>query len=172
MRKLSEIRTVVDRLLRQNRVTRPPVPVDRIAEAQGLAIRFLPLDGELSGALIRERGEAYIGVNSLQSPNRRRFTIAHELAHFMLHKGIEVHYDRDFRVNWRNGESSRAVNPEEMEANRFAAELLMPTEMLIRDVEALPRVDQPTIDRLARRYRVSGQAMGIRLGNFGFIVSD
>ena len=166
MLKISEIRHRVDNLLRQNRVTKPPVPVERIAERLRLDIRYAPLNGELSGALIRNEGEVYIGVNSLQSKSRKRFTIAHELGHFVLHEGI--HVDRDFRINWRDGNSSKAVNPEEMEANRFAAELLMPTDLLVRDIESLRRVDRPALELLAKRYQVSSHAMRIRLGNFGF----
>jgi len=146
------------------------VPIERIAERRGLDIRYAPLDGDLSGALIRNAHEAYIGVNSLQSRNRRRFTIAHELGHFVLHHGI--HVDKDFRINWRDGNSSKAVNPEEMEANRFAAELLMPTGLLVRDIESLRRVDRAALESLARRYGVSSQAMKIRLGNFGFNLPD
>jgi len=170
MLRISEIRRKVDRLLRENRVARPPVPVERIAERCGLDVRYAPMDGDLSGALIHNGNEVYIGVNSLQSRNRRRFTIAHELGHFVLHEGIYV--DKDFRINWRDGNSSKAVNPEEMEANRFAAELLMPTDLLVRDIESLRRVDLAALDPLARRYGVSSHAMKIRLGNFGFNVPD
>jgi Zn-dependent peptidase ImmA (M78 family) len=128
------------------------------------------MDGDLSGALIQDGDEVYIGVNSLQSRNRRRFTIAHELGHFVLHEGIYV--DKDFRINWRDGNSSKAANPDEMEANRFAAELLMPTDLLVRDIESLRRVDPAALESLARRYRVSSHAMRIRLGNFGLNLPD
>ena len=70
------------------------------------------------------------------------------------------------------GHTSFAVNPDEMEANRFAAELLMPTDLLVRDIESLRRVDRATLDSLARRYGVSSHAMSIRLGNFGFNLPD
>jgi Zn-dependent peptidase ImmA (M78 family) len=172
MLKISKIREKVEALLRGNRIRKPPVPVERIATKLGLEIRCAPLDGDLSGALVRNDGEIYIGVNSLHHPNRQRFTIAHELGHFSLHKGIKIHVDRDFRVNWRDEDSSKAVDPEEMEANRFAAELLMPTHLLVRDIEELKRLDRRTVDLLARRYKVSQQAMKIRLGNFGFVLPD
>jgi Zn-dependent peptidase ImmA (M78 family) len=172
MLEIRRIREEVDRLLRKNRIVRPPVPVEKIAENEGLEVRHAPLHGELSGALIRGDGEVYIGVNSLDSGNRQRFTIAHELAHYVLHRGIKIHVDENFRVNWRDGESSKAVNPEEMEANRFAAELLMPTHFLVRDIEELRSVDHQSLDSLAKRYRVSVQAMRIRVGNFGFIIPE
>ena len=172
MLEIRKIREKVEALLKQNRVHKPPVPVERIAAKLGLDVRSAPLDGDLSGVLVRNEGEVYIGVNSLHHRNRRRFTIAHELGHFSLHKGIRMHVDRDFRVNWRDDDSSKAVDPEEMEANRFAAELLMPTHLLLKDIEGLKRFDQRTVDLLARRYRVSPQAMRIRLSNFGFFPAD
>ena len=52
--------------------------------------------------------EAVIGVNSAHHINRQRFTIAHELGHFCLHKGKDVHIDRSFRVNRRDKRSAQA----------------------------------------------------------------
>ncbi len=172
MLEIRKIRERVEALLKQNRIHKPPVPVERIAARLGLDVRSAPLDGDLSGVLVRNEGEVYIGVNSLHHRNRRRFTIAHELGHFALHNGMRMHVDRDFRVNWRDEDSSKAVDPEEMEANRFAAELLMPTHLLLKDIEELKRLDRGTVDLLARRYRVSPQAMRIRLGNFGFFPAE
>jgi Zn-dependent peptidase ImmA (M78 family) len=166
------IRQRVEALLSRSGVRKPPVPVEEIAVNLGLEVRYAPFDGDLSGALVRSRGETYIGVNSSDHPNRQRFTIAHELGHFLLHKGISLHVDKDFRVNLRDGDSSAGVNPEEMEANRFAAELLMPTRFVVRDVEELRAVNQAALDALARRYKVSPHAMKIRLSNFGFVLPE
>jgi Zn-dependent peptidase ImmA (M78 family) len=67
----------------------PSVPVEQIAESYGIELRYEPAEQELSGALIRKgRKEVVIGVNSSHHPNRQRFTIAHEIAHFLLHEGI------------------------------------------------------------------------------------
>ena len=172
MFEIRRIRQKVNQLLRQSRIVKPPVPVEQIAKSLGLEIRYAPLEGDLSGALVREDGQAYIGVNSTHHSNRRRFTIAHELGHYVLHKGMKLHVDTDFRVNWRDDESSKAINPDEIEANRFAAELLMPTDFLMKDIDALKNVNQSSLDALANRYRVSSQAMKIRLGNFGFFVAN
>ncbi len=147
---IKKIRDKVETLLKQSRISKR----------------------DLSGALVRGDGEAYIGVNSLHHPNRQRFSIAHELGHYMLHKGMKVHVDKDFHVNWRDDDSSKAINRDEIEANRFAAELLMPTRFLVRDIEELKSVNQEIAHTLAKRYKVSSQAMRIRLGNFGFIVPE
>jgi len=96
---------------------------------------------------------------------RQRFTIAHELGHLLLHDGVPIRIDRNFRVNWRKGSGVNASNVEEIEANFFAASLLMPKSMLTTanrldhfDVE-----DDAEIVRLARLFRVSTQAMTFRL---------
>jgi len=84
---------------------------------------------------------------------------------------VILHSKKRHRI--RDGKSSKAVDPEEMEANRFAAELLMPTEFLVRDIEDLENFDpESVVALLARRYKVSPQAMRIRLGNFGFMPAD
>ncbi len=162
---MPSIKETVETLLKKCRVTKPPIPVERIAEQYGLDIRVAPFEGDLSGALVRTDSETYIGVNSFHHPNRQRFTVAHELAHFFLHKGMRLHIDKNIWVNWRDDESSKAVNWEEIQANRFAAELLMPTAFLMRDLNKLGRVDDNLVQLLARKYKVSSQAMDIRLNS-------
>ena len=87
----------------------------------------------------------------------------------LLHKGIEVHVDRAYRVNLRNDISSSAVDREEIEANRFAAKLLMPEDMLIADLKGqeIDFEDERRLEKLARRYSVSIQALTFRLTNLG-----
>ena len=127
--------------------------------------------------LVRDEGKGtvMIGVNSLHHLHRQRFTIAHECGHFVLHKGKRVHIDHAFRVNCRgatrvnprNNLSSRAMDPEEIEANRFAAELLMPFDMIIDDLTArdLDIEDESELKVLADRYQVSVQALTFRITN-------
>ena len=124
-------------------------------------------NAEISGLLIRRIGEVVIGVASEQPEERQRFTIAHELAHLLLHKGDEVHIDKVFRVNLRSPISSSAQDVEEIEANAFAASLLMPIGFLRSDLQgvALDIDDPRQINELAKRYRVSAQAMTYRLMN-------
>jgi len=167
MRTQEKIQRQVSKILRDNNVHRPPVPVEKIAEGYGIEVRYEPAEDELSGALVRKRNEVVIGVNASHHPNRQRFTIAHEIAHFLLHDGVEVHVDQDFRVNLRDQRSSEAVSREEIEANGFAAELLMPKEFIVRDTRRFPAVDEAVKQRLANRYRVSKRAMGLRLANLG-----
>lgn len=161
------IRGRAKQLLTDYEITRPPVPVAALADALGIRVRYSPFDGELAGMLARGDDETIIGVNSLHHPNRQRFTIAHELGHFcLLHKG-EVHIDRTFRINRRDAASSQAVNPDEIEANRFAAELLMPYDMIVDDLleRDIDVENEEQIKELAEIYKVSAQAMTHRLTN-------
>lgn len=165
------IETIVRRLLGEHKISRSPIPVEALARSLGVRVSYSPFEGDISGMVFRDEDHVIIGVNSLHHPNRQRFTIAHEIGHMLLHKGIEVHVDRAFRINLRNDVSSQAVDPEEIEANRFAAELLMPKHMLIRDLKgrAIDFENEDDLRRLASKYRVSIQALTFRLINLGLI---
>jgi Zn-dependent peptidase ImmA (M78 family) len=160
----SKIDAMVTRLLVQHNQIRPPVRIERIAKDLGIDIRSGSLD-DVSGVLVRQGESAIIGTNSTQSPQRQRFTIAHELGHFLLHERITNHVDRSYRVNFRSAESSQATNVEEIEANYFAASILMPKHMLdARNAEqALDNDDM--VAELARQFHVSRLAMSLRLAN-------
>ena len=162
------LRPVAEALLEAEGIDKPPVPVERIAKLLGAKVRYAPFEGELAGMLIRDdNGKgAVIGVNSLHHPNRRRFTIAHECGHLQLHQGRRAYVDRSpLRVNLRDEVSSLAMDAEEIEANRFAAELLMPYEMIRADLSGvgLDIEDEEALRELCERYRVSLQALTLRL---------
>lgn len=160
----SKIDAMVLALLAQHEQTQPPVRIERIAKELGLELRSGDLD-DVSGVLVRQGNSAIIATNSTQSVQRQRFTIAHELGHFLLHEGITNHVDRSYRVNFRSAESSQATNVEEIEANYFAASILMPKPML-DERSAEEALDNDTmVADLAREFRVSRLAMSLRLAN-------
>jgi Zn-dependent peptidase ImmA (M78 family) len=155
-------------LLEQAGFTKPPVRVESLAKHIGARIRYEPFSGEgLSGMAYRQPdGKLFIGVNALHPRNRRRFTIAHELAHLVLHQQDDLHIDEGFTIKLRNDRSSMAVDDKEIEANQFAAELLMPAAWLLEDLKDCQvdlESDQDKIAELAKKYEVSVQAMTIRL---------
>lgn len=166
-------RTILRRartLLQDNQVTAPPVPVERIARGLAAQLRFSPLDRELSGMVFVKDGTPIIGVNAIHHPNRQRFTIAHECGHLILHRKQvtrEVHVDKAFPMLMRNAVSEAGVDEMEVEANLFAAELLMPESLLTEALGNAPFDidDDATVSALARRFRVSLSAMQFRLGN-------
>jgi Zn-dependent peptidase ImmA (M78 family) len=160
------------RLLTVYHVTRPPVDVVELAETLGVAVIHRPFDeGDLSGILIRRGDRDVIGVNKTHTLERQRFTIAHELGHRALHPGRELIVDFPIRVNYRDRTSSMATDREEIEANAFAAALLMPERMLRTYLDRTApetRCDpDTTATELARIFGVSITAMGFRLINLG-----
>ncbi len=169
-----KIEAMIRKLLREHGTESAPVPVGDIARKLGVKIRFVPFrgEGEISGMLFRDSEQTVIGVNSLHHPNRQRFTIAHEIGHMLLHKGMEIHIDKAlFIVHLRDGVSSEAIDREEIDANRFAAEMLMPKHMLIADLaeREIDLENEEDLLRFSRKYRVSLQAMTYRLANLGLI---
>jgi Zn-dependent peptidase ImmA (M78 family) len=86
---------LVNQLLEELNVQTGPVPVEKIADSLGVDVRWEPADQDLSGFLLRDPKDrrAIIGVNSKHHKNRQRFTIGHELGHFLLHQGEKVHID-------------------------------------------------------------------------------
>lgn len=137
-----------------------PVRVGELARELGIEVYTQRLSGGVSGMLLRdkERGgpSGYcIIVNAAEPKTRQRFTIAHEIGHYVLHRssvGEGVKDDFFYR--------SRLSNRMEAEANRYAASLLMPMTSIYR------LIDQGIADprELARRFHVSLEAMSIRLG--------
>ena len=162
----SKIQEEVKRVLRLCKIESPPVPVEYIAKRLGAEIQYEPFEDDISGVLYRDKASTIIGVSSLHHPNRQRFTIAHEIAHLVLHE-LDVHVDKGYRIAWRDGKSSQAADPAEIDANRFAAELLMPEHFISRDVRLhLKDIEDGTdLAELAKAYRVSTQAMAFRLAN-------
>lgn len=141
-----------------------PVDVEGLALALGLRVDRVPLPEDISGMIEPYRDGYRIVVNSDHADTRQRFTLAHELGHFMLHRHLIKSGLGDDRA-YRSADTGQYRNtlvgrPQETEANRFAAALLMPTEQIER-IKA-EGVNDPSV--LARRLGVSEHAMHIRLG--------
>lgn len=157
-------------LLRKGCVHSLPVPVEELAEqVVGAVIRREPLEGRLSGMVYRGReGQAIIGVNSKHTSTRQRFTIAHELGHLLLHSEKHLHIDERFPIAHRSELSSSAVDDNEIEANEFAAELLMPQDILrqfVKDVhfDFADADDEEKLREIAESFQVSVQALNYRI---------
>ena len=95
----------------------------------------------MSGLLHRSEdgNRAVIGVNSRHPTVRQRFSIAHELGHLVLHKPA-FQIDQHAFVSFRNSKSSSASDPHEIEANQFAAVLLIPEALLKVCLDQLGRI--------------------------------
>lgn len=136
------------------------IPVDpvRIARAVGLRVLEADLDEKTLGALVKNPGhDPVILLNQGDSENRRRFTCAHELGHFVRRSEEEEEYET---VDLRNSLSSTGLDPEEIYANEFAASLLMPEDKVKSFVEE--GMDDL---EMAIRFKVSREATQLRLKN-------
>lgn len=140
-----------------------PVRVGEMAAALGLKVFRSPLPPKISGLIrpVPGEGETYeIRVNKYEVPERQRFTLAHEIAHFLIHKE-DIRGGVVDSVMYRSALSSR----KEAEANRLAAEIVMPlvtvrAHLAQRGGTATEEVAQ----ELAGIFRVSLPAMKVRLG--------
>jgi Zn-dependent peptidase ImmA (M78 family) len=139
-------------------------PVDVLCLAHHFGLRVFGIsnwDNNLSGKIVRVRDvdmpdQFAIYVNQKHPIKRKRFTIAHELAHFIYHQdliGDEITDD----ALYRSGLSNR----EEAMANGLAADILMPWHLINREIDN----GLQTIDALADKFEVSFTAMAIRLGS-------
>lgn len=158
------IQRLADGLLDEGGVSKAPVPVERLARMKGCRVVKYDIK-DISGVLFRSSDDVVIGVNAKHPLQRQKFTIAHELGHFLLHDGEAVHYDKDYRVSLRSDLSSAGTDIEEIEANFFAASLLMPDRFLLEDPRAVEMdvEDGKAVKTLATAYGVSVQAMTHRL---------
>ncbi len=177
MRKAQRAVREAREVLSKAAVKRAPVDIYRIAEQYADIIEESMPD-DISGMLIpledphREKKWAII-VNKTHSEVRRRFTAAHELGHLLLHDYRTPHADTGFKIRFRANREYDASVAEEVEANQFAAEVLMPSHLLMKrtselDIEYVDadKSHERAIDALAREFKVSKQALQIRLTEF------
>lgn len=150
----------------------PPIDVFKIALDERVQVEKGDLGDGVSGLLVRDGDRVIIGVNALHVRTRQRFSVAHELGHHMLHGGRELFVDKDYLVSFRDSKSAHGTDPLEIEANQFAAELLMPAD-LVREVltrQPMDIDDDAALRQLAAQFDVSLSAMSIRLSALGLTV--
>lgn len=162
---MSNIIKMTDDLLFDMSIENPFVDVFEIIKQKGINLSKINFEDDISGVLdLRNSEEPYIFINENHSLNRQRFSAAHELGHFLLHVESGLHMDK--QSFYRNTLSHEGTSLIEIEANRFAAELLMPRRMLKRDLREyidLIDTDKDPVKELAKKYKVSTTAMSIKI---------
>ena len=139
-----------------------PVDVERLAKAMGMCVRKDPFMSE-SGMIEMDGDTPVITVNSTEYGPRQRYTIAHEIGHFVLgHLNNTERCCRDDAASFKTGTAS----PIERQANQFAAALLMPTK--VREYAIVDR-GYTKLEALAQLFGVSEVAMKWRLVNLGIL---
>ena len=169
--KPTEIKARAQELLRTSGIAKPPVEVEQIAAALGVEVVVEPLEETVSGLLVVRKSRATIGINELHHPHRRRFSIAHELGHYTLHRYVSNVFVDSTLTFYRDEKSADGVYRQEIEANSFAAELLMPEDFIRYHLERhkIDLHDEQAVERLARDFGVSMQALTIRLVNLRLV---
>jgi len=136
-----------------------PLNVAAVAEKLGIRIEYVSLENDLSGILYKdEKDDSWVmQVNEDHHPNRQRYTIAHELGHFCLHRHLRRRFED--KIFFRGGEA----NKPEWQANDFASAILMPEQKFREKV----RSGMTTVDKLAKEFQVSTLALRIRAKTLG-----
>ncbi len=136
-----------------------PLDIKRTIEMYGLIISREPMEDDISGYLERRGDDWIIGVNTFHHPRRQRFTLAHELAHYLLHRGEQTRFvDTAFLRRDINSD------PMEREADRFAGELMMPES----DFRSAVQEGLRNVSDLANRFGTSQIAIRVRAKQLGY----
>lgn len=117
------------------------------------------------GMLVRNpQDDAEWGIffNGKSPAERQRFTIAHELGHFVLHRGQRPSFSCDKESVFSGADLLRNI---EREADDFASNLLIPGDLL-RDAISDRRIDLHILSALAKRFQVSFESLCIRFIKF------
>lgn len=153
-----------------------PIDIDKIIQELGISVKSEEaMSGQVGGISLLENGEIVITINPAENDYkpRERFTLAHEVAHYCLHLSPDRKSFLDTRKTMSR--SGSYWDRYETEANTFAAELLMPKDLLLDEIERVidgedkPQIMSDLIDILSRKFNVSFQAMEYRLNKLGLI---
>ena len=110
-------------LLKRYKFDKPPIYPEKIAQDLGIRIFLADLENNIGGYY--DFKEKKIFINRNDTPQRQRFTIAHELGHYFLHSEFiqtDEYQQKELRREIAN-------DPKELEANTFASHLLMPSNL-------------------------------------------
>jgi predicted transcriptional regulator len=160
----TDIPAIMDIAARLNITTYPKLDIKRIIqEIFSITVEETELGKSVSGFLERIGSAWKIYLNRFETEQRKRFTMAHELGHFIKHRDKyaqsgTIMYDQIF---FRD----ENTNPMEREANKFAAELLMPKATF----DTLIQEGNNTISKLADSFDLSTSAVRYRAQDLGFI---
>lgn len=147
----------------QELLSEAPVKLNSIADHLGIPVYLSTLKPKISGLIEPDessRSRFRIRLNRHETTERQRFTLAHEIAHYLLHRSLIGTGVVDDTM-YRSGLSSKR----EVEANRLAADLCMPRDLILAHRRELMHLDgEELVSEMAKRFRVSRPAMQIRLG--------
>lgn len=161
---MTTIEETTEKILADLGINSIPINVVDVAKKADVLIRRAP-SKKFSGLLYRKGDVAFMAISSNEPLVRQRFTIAHELGHFFMHP------NRDTFIEFRDNEKNISRGIKEIQANQFAAALLMPRKFIEKDVKNFKDTGlaNEEIKFLAKKYQVSEEAMNFRLINLNLL---
>ena len=168
---ITHIEEKAERVLEETDCFSAPVNVFECAAKLRVHLAEVSIEDEVSGLLVVKGETTHIRFNSGHHENRQRFTIAHELGHFILHsKSSPLFIDKEVKIMFRDNSLTGDIQ-KEREANAFAAALLMPRDLILQYISGydLELGEEGLVRNLSKTFKVSEKAMTIRLTNLGFI---
>lgn len=163
-------------LAKKGLIIKPPVDIDKIAQALGVQVVQDPLlenQAVISG-IVLEKGVPTVKINPERNTNeaRRRFTIAHSIGHYCLH-GVKA--EEGFWESYKTTDAHDLFwNACEFEANNFASQLLIPNDLAFKEADRIVRIegDASFIEVMARLFNVPKNVMSHRLKRIGLVKTE
>lgn len=167
----SYVESVATQVLRASGLAgRLPVPVRDILRKRGVVVKEKDLEEAVLGFSLIEDGIQAVAIRKQDSKSRKRFTMAHELGHLVLHLDQNVNINRGGLMYRRQESTTSETTWREAEANHFGACLLMPKDRVfdeLKEISPSGVVREETIKEMAKRFEVSEAAMTVRLTVLG-----
>ncbi len=161
------------------------INMEELMKVHSIRYAFKDLPDNISGAsMTTKHGKKMIIINEDQPETRQKFTIAHEMGHLLLGHdtplntqdiGNSTRPEQPSQILFRNDKTSEGSDWREVEANHFAASLLMPKEILNKEINKLTQENSKSylseydVYELADIFGVSAVSMSIRLSRLGFM---
>lgn len=186
---LDSIERTAQGVLREAGALTVPTDLDKVLGSLNVHVHEEEMEADISGVLIIKGEQRHVLLNKTHGESRKRFTIAHELGHLMLHddgakanaNGERMFIDHQIRVYQRTDsvansasrqDDSLTTPEQETEANAFAAALLMPSHHVVRASLERDLFDEISVAALAKTFDVSEQAMSIRLQQLRLVMPN
>ena len=143
------------------------VNIEDIVLALEIPFQYKKMQG-CDGRILHGNNKSIITIsNSIEFETRKRFTIAHELGHYLLHRKEPIqHTDNISSLSWYNDKSKTGIALQEYEANMFASELLLPTFSFKEFIQSKP-FSPDLIREISDYYNVSRSSIIYRFAENG-----
>ena len=133
------------------------IDLDAIAWTRGAIVNYRPIDN-CEATIVGSKRKAVISINSRSMPERRRFSLAHELGHWHHHRGRILFCGKNDVCNFAND----ALNPER-QADSFASDLILPGFMIEPRLRKMKRPNLAAARELAGEFHASLTAALVKM---------